>query len=231
MLYAAKNLALTPRRAIRRRTHPETDPDMRRMLDQNYYRRALLDWRVACIRNPDILIDLPIDQTSVVFDVGAFRGDWSAQVLARYGATVHGFEPAPGPFQRMRSEAPDVVAHEYALGGSDGTVTLSLDGPGSNTLGRGGRAVDVQVRDVAAVVDELGPVDVLTVNIEGGEYDLFDRLAETGQLAGIGTVLVQFHEWAPWAHLRRRKNRRALARTHLEDWSYPWVWERWSRRG
>jgi hypothetical protein len=89
----------------------------------------------------------------------------------------------------------------------------------------------VQIRDVVGVLDELGirEVDLLKVNIEGGEYDLFDRLIETDWLRSVRLVSVQFHEWHPKAYRRRRAIRRALARSHTEVWCYSWVWEYWSR--
>jgi hypothetical protein len=70
----------------------------------------------------------------------------------------------------------------------------------------------------------------MKVNIEGGEYDLFDRLVETDRLPRVQLVSVQFHEWHPHAHRRRRAIRRALRRSHQEVWCYPWVWELWQRR-
>ncbi|MGH9026660.1 MAG: FkbM family methyltransferase, partial [Acidimicrobiia bacterium] len=91
-----------------------------------------------------------------------------------------------------------------------------------------GRA-PVQLRDVVGVLEELGidHVDLLKVNIEGGEFELFDRLNETGWLPRMRVVSVQFHEWHPKAYRRRRAVRRALRRDHREVWNYPWVWELW----
>jgi hypothetical protein len=93
-------------------------------------------------------------------------------------------------------------------------------------------AVDVTIVDVAGAFDELGldRIDLLKLNIEGGEYDVLDRLHETGRLPRIDQILVQFHEWHPHAHRRRRAIRAALRDTHVEEWDYPWVWERWRLR-
>jgi len=76
---------------------------------------------------------------------------------------------------------------------------------------------------------KIDEIDVLKINIEGGEYDLIDRLDQAGWLPRIRIVLVQFHEWHPKAYRRRRTNRRALQRHHREVWGYPWVWEQWQR--
>ena len=71
----------------------------------------------------------------------------------------------------------------------------------------------------------------MKVNIEGGEYDLFDRLIEAGSLGRFRQVSVQFHEWHPRAHGRRGSDTAGeLRRQHDEVWCYPWVWELWRRR-
>jgi Methyltransferase FkbM domain len=92
--------------------------------------------------------------------------------------------------------------------------------------------VDVEIRDVAPVFAELDAerIDLLKMNIEGAEFDVLERLAETGWIDRIDELLIQFHDWAPAAPRRRRMIRRVLARTHTEVWNYPWVWERWVRR-
>jgi FkbM family methyltransferase len=236
-LYTLKNLALTPRRAYRRRTDPETDAGMRKLFEQRYYRKPLYRFRDATVRNPGILTDVDIDDTSVVLDVGAFRGEWAEAIWARYQPTIHCFEPAPEACQRMdrKFDGNDkVVVHRFGLGGSDSTASLSLRGPGSSIYDASAdyASVEVPIRDVADVLDELGleEIDLLKVNIEGGEYDLLDRLDERGWLPRIRIVLVQFHEWHPKAYRRRRTNRRALRAHHEEVWNYPWVWEHWRRR-
>lgn len=235
-LYTLKNLALTPRRAYRRRTDPETDPGMRRLFEQRYYRKPLYSFRDATVRNPGILTDVEIDSNSVVIDVGAFRGEWAELIWEKHRPTIHCFEPAPDACQRMERKFDGnekVHVHRFGLGGADTTAMLSLRGPGSSIYDAPAAydTVDVPIRDVVDVFEELGldEIDLLKINIEGGEYDLLDRLHATGWLPRIRIVLVQFHEWHPKAYRRRRTNRRALRDQHEEVWSYPWVWEHWRR--
>ena len=122
---------------------------------------------------------------------------------------------------------------DYGLGDADLTVPMALAGLGSTIFATdaplGTRTV--RIRDVVAVLDELGlgTIDLLKINIEGGEYDLLDRLIATGWLPRIRLVMVQFHEWHPKAYRRRRRIRRALRRSHREVWCYPWIWEFWRR--
>lgn len=236
-LYELKRAVLTPRTVYKRWRERDMDPRVRPVYEQNYYRRPVYEFTGATIYKPDLLYDLPIDDSAVVLDVGAFWGDWTTQVVDRYGATVHAFEPAPPSVRRLErrfGDDPRVHVHGVGLGARDERLQLALSGPASSVYAQEGTfgATEVEIRDVAAVLNELGldHIDVCKINIEGGEYDLLDRLAATGWLARIDHVLVQFHEWHPRAYQRRWRNRRALARTHDEVWCWSWIWEYWRRR-
>jgi FkbM family methyltransferase len=236
-LYTTKKTLLAPRTAYMRRKERSMEPLARTMFELHYYRKPLYDFTAATMANRDILIDVDIDRDSVVVDVGAFNGDWSQKVWDRFQPTIYGFEPAPSGYQGMakRFMGNDrVQAFDYGLAGSDLTASLALKGPGSSIYDEPGRfgSVDIRLRDVVSVFDELGldHIDLLKINIEGGEYDLLDRLATAGRLPSIRLVLIQFHEWHPKAYRRRRKNRSDLSRTHDEVWNYPWVWEYWRRQ-
>ncbi|MFZ6004094.1 MAG: FkbM family methyltransferase [Actinomycetota bacterium] len=237
-LYSVKKLALAPRTALMRRMEKDMDDAGRQMFELHYYRKPLYDFSDATVRNRDILVDVDISAESIVLDVGAFRGEWAEKIWKRYAPTIHAFEPAPGAFRRMaqKFDGNDKVhTYEFGLGGSETAASLALNGPGSSIYDEPVEfgAVEVRIRDVAAVLEEIGldEIDLLKVNIEGGEYDLLDRLHETGWLPHIRLLLIQFHEWHPKAYRRRRRNRRALRASHEEVWGYPWVWELWRREG
>jgi FkbM family methyltransferase len=209
------------------------------MFEVNYYRKPLYAFTGATMRNPDILIDADLDSSSLVLDVGAYVGAWAAKVSDRYGCTVHAYEPASAALRQAGKELQGrakIHLHAYGLGAADVTARMALAGPGSSihtATSPMGSYEDITIRDVAAVLDELGAdqIDLLKVNIEGGEFDLFDRLVETGWMPRIRQTMIQFHEFHPNAYRRRRRVLRALRRTHTEVWNYPWVWEFWQRRG
>jgi FkbM family methyltransferase len=236
-LYTIKRSLLKPRTAHMRRRERKLDQRGRSLLEVHYYRRSIYDFIAATVAKPDLLFDVDVDEHSVVLDVGAHDGQWSEEISRRHGSTIYAFEPDPTSFSRLVARLVDhanVVPLQYGLGGVDMTATMALDGPGSSIYARDGRfgTAQVQIRDVTTVLDELGieQVDLLKINIEGGEYDLLDRLIEAAWMPRIRQVSVQFHEWHPNAYSRRRSIRRAFRRHHEEVWNYPWVWEYWRSR-
>ena len=233
--YRLKRLVVSPRTAYLRRRYRDADPVAKAMLEAMGYRRSMFDFMAATAADPEILTTFDIDETSSVVDAGAFDGVWSGRIADRYGSSIHAFEPAPPAITAMERvlAGKPVTVHSMALGASDTHATLMLGGPGS-WIGTGdvvGGSVDVEVRDVAAVFDELGldEIDLLKLNVEGSEFDILDRLEETAWLPRIRILLIQFHEWHPAATRRRRAARRALRRSHTETWTYPWIWETWVR--
>lgn len=172
---------------------------------------------------------------SVVFDIGGFQGNWAADIHARYGSKVHVFEPHPrfaGDIARRFSGTPDITLHDHAIGSAAGVLALSDDGDASSGLRAGARTVSGRVEAVSDFFarHDLPVIDLMKINIEGGEYDLLPALAKAGILPRIRTLQVQFHLFAAADIARRDAIRSVLAQTHDCDWTYDFVWEQWTRR-
>lgn len=187
-----------------------------------------------------LLLEGPIKANGVILDVGAYNGEWAAQMRSRHDAFVHVFEPNPqlvDVLRRQFADDPKVEVHPFGLAGRNSTSCMSIAGMGSSVYSdspaalMGGTHVDIELRDVKEVFDELNlqEIAMLKVNIEGGEYDLLDRLFACGLQARCDRIRVQFHEWYPDARRLRKRIVRDLARTHEPEWSYPFVWESWRR--
>lgn len=235
--YQLKRAALYPRIIYGRYRERNQSEFMKNALELCSYSRSAYDFIGARMENNDILYDVALGPDQVGLDVGAYVGKWATAVCDRTAAgVVHSFELSPAIIPELTANVADnprIIVHDVGLGGADTTVRISRRGLGSSVYERAGDDFDEGViRDIAAVWQELGldQVAVMKINIEGGEYDLLERMAETGLIDRVDTFLIQFHEWIPGSYRRRRGIRRTLARTHDEVWDYPFVWERWQRR-
>jgi FkbM family methyltransferase len=243
-IYSAKRWVMSPVIARRRSKAEDFNPALRSMMAAVDYRPSARRFLNKIVGNPDLLVDVDLRPGAVVIDVGAYRGRWTEKLLGHVGPSsdvvVHAFEPMPGPrthFTRQFAGDSRVHLHPYGLAGHDFNTSMTAAGPGSSLFVDREAAIavgsnEVELRDVSAVLDELGVdrVDVIAVNIEGGEFELLDRMYATRWLRRTGTVFVQFHEFAPGAYRGIRRSRRQLSKTHDVAWRYPWVWERWDPR-
>jgi FkbM family methyltransferase len=177
----------------------------------------------------------PLNEDSVVFDCGGYEGEWTAAVFEKFGCEIHVFEPVPEfarVIERRFRDNSKVHMHSYGLTGTDELTTMNLDANASSVFGAGGASVQVQMRDVVGVLSELKvpKVDLIKINIEGGEYPLLERLIAAGLINRFEFLLVQFHNFVPQAEARRLSLRSSLERTHALQWDYPFIWESWRRK-
>jgi len=225
-------------RTLRRRQARELCAQYPLISHLNYSKAAInFVYRQECDK---ILFEVTgLTEGRVVLDVGGDTGAWAMELYHRYAPQLCIFEPNPQSVEELQSRfvTSDVKIFSFGLGASNQSCQLSDDGMGSSVYGASHNYVvankfDIQIRDVQTVFTELhlNEVDLIKINIEGGEYDLLPRLIETGLISRCRIIRVQFHDWFPNAFALRRKIVRQLARTHDVEWSYPMVWESWIRR-
>jgi FkbM family methyltransferase len=179
-------------------------------------------------------LDYPLDSTSVVVDVGGYKGQYASDVFGRFCCQVHIYEPvvafAHGISERF-AQNPNVRVHAYGLAGSARTERLAVRGDETSALNP--EPTGTEQIELKAAPDELraiGRVDLLKLNIEGLEYEVLDSLLGAGLLPSIRFLQVQFHDFAPDAENRRERIRTQLGDSHVLAWDFPFVWESWTRR-
>jgi hypothetical protein len=87
----------------------------------------------------------------------------------------------------------------------------------------------VDVRDVFAD-HGLAEVACMKMNIEGGEYELLERMIKLDLARSVRCYLIEFHTVPSDYQARYDRIRAELLKTHRLVFSYPHVWERWDRK-
>lgn len=186
---------------------------------------------------PQQLLVHDLDRSSLVLDVGGFVGHWTAEIVERYGCRVMVFEPMPQycmHIARRFDGNQNVIVREYGLSDRSAVLRMQDDFMGSSVFGRNPN-VSVEMRDVAELFEEIGDqgVDLIKINIEGGEYALLERMIEKDLLVRCRKVMVQFHDrYHPRreAIVRRASLVAQIEKTHAPVFQYPFVWEAWETR-
>lgn len=184
----------------------------------------------------DIRFQYDLPSGANILDVGGYAGDFAERLIEICNANVTVFEPVPkfaAQIEERFAGDSRVRVHQAGLSDKDEVAEFDLDADASGAFGSSdGQRVQVTLWDAERFLSECGTNEwhLAKLNIEGGEYALLNRLIETGRIASIKHIQVQFHLHVPGARQQYRELAKRLRRTHRLHWRYPFVWESWVRR-
>ena len=124
-----------------------------------------------------------------------------------------------------------VHVYSYGLGNKNDQLLITMgDDNSSFYIPSSKNTISAEVRELThKLLSGLGveSIDLLKVNIEGGEYDLLEHMIENETISLVKNLQVQFHNFVPNAIKRRNGIRQQLRFTHKETWCYEFIWENW----
>lgn len=193
------------------------------------------------------LTDYPLAPHSIVFDVGGYEGEWTATLLqrgltpcehcgARQDPYVYIFEPVYEYYESCRQrfkDYPKVKAVNFGLSNRTFKRNTIFTGAATRLTDPETGDSGVDVKDIAEVVNDwmIPTIDLISINIEGEEYPLINRMIQTGVILNTRNIQIQFHKLRPECEGMRDHIQTKLAETHDKIWDYPFVWESWRRKG
>lgn len=177
--------------------------------------------------------DFPLNKQSVALDLGGFKGEWTSHLYARYGCQIYTFEPVVAYVECLRRRYepnPDIHVFDFGLGGSTHSEKLTICGDRSSAFRReSGSLQEIRIVDAIEWLEaaNIPAVDLMKINIEGGEFELLERLIQGGWISRVRHLLVQFHDVFPDAAARMEAIHQNLHETHAPAFQYRFVWEHW----
>ena len=181
-------------------------------------------------------LDYPLNKDSVVFDIGAYEGNFTKKIYNKFHCNVYAFEPLNKQAKSLRAffkEHPKVKIYNFGLLDSDRTVKLSSIEAASSIFSRPEGELDINV-DMKSFINfannnAVRKIDLLYMNIEGSEYELMNHIIESGFINKIRFIQIQFHNFVDNAKPLRNEIRKKLKKTHMCSFNYPFIWERWDK--
>ncbi len=173
-----------------------------------------------------------LERDSVVFDLGGYKGQWASDIYARYQCKIHVFEPHPYFVLKINErfeKNEDIKVFDFGLGDGNEQLMMSSREDSSSTFGKGEDQVEVNLIEAEEYMNNnnIEWIDLMKINIEGGEYKLLDHLITTNRIKKIKNIQVQFHHFVPNAEQLMSNLHKKLARTHQTTYSYRFFWENW----
>jgi len=198
--------------------------------DDKEYRRWLSDGGDEKLR-----YDYDLSSDSLVFDLGGYKGQWASDIYARYNCRILVFEPvksfAVKIEERFRKNS-KIEVFTFALGSSRRQEALFLSDDASSQYKKTGTKETIQFEDVSDFFAKhnIICIDLMKINIEGGEYELLPILFEKGFINKIKQIQIQFHNVGADSEENIKKIHHKLSQTHKPTYQYKFVWENWVRR-
>jgi FkbM family methyltransferase len=139
----------------------------------------------------------PLGPSAIVLDLGANRGAFANEVIERFGVSCLAVEPLR---EHARNIPQHIAVRELAIGGRNGRSSfhVSADPESSRLEGSSEftRTEWVRVVTFETFLKEegLGRVDLVKVDIEGAEKQLFEDTSDDA-LRAVGQFTVEFHDF------------------------------------
>lgn len=180
----------------------------------------------------NLRLDYELDKNSIVFDLGGYEGQWASDIYSRFLCTVFVFEPVKKFAENIEirfRQNENIRVFAVGLSDSNRTVKISVDNDRSSIYKAGDNYESIQLVDINEFIknNSIDRIDLMKINIEGGEYDLLDKMISTGLVKNVNYLQIQFHDYFTGASERRQQILKRLAESHDRMWNYEWVWESW----
>jgi len=181
----------------------------------------------------------PLDENSLVFDVGGYIGNFAADIFCKYNCNIYIFEPVTELYEKIKvrfGNNPKVKVFHAGLSDISSTATISVSGTSSSIFKKNSdemeKSQEIKLISVVDFIKNHGikEIDLMKINIEGGEYSLLESLIKHNLLDITRYYQIQFHNFIPDAKEKRENIRTELSKTHRLLWDYPFVWESWEAK-
>lgn len=204
------------------------------------YGRALIRWN-RCNGDENLRTQYNLNADSVVFDMGGYVGDWTAAIVNQFHCTSYVFEPVKEYCDKIAArfaDNPNVLPFAFGLEGmpSKESIIISEDASSlyADSSAQNGTSEEVRFERATTFIQshKIASIDVMKINIEGGEYALLEDLLASGMVERIQNFQIQFHNIpSVQSKKRMRQIQRKLKKTHDLTWAFrPYVWENWAKR-
>ena len=109
-------------------------------------------------------------------------------------------------------------------------MQISMSDNSSSIFLKTDESETIQLKSIVNFIknNNINKVDLIKINIEGGEYELLESLLENNLISIFTNIQVQFHDFLlDNGKERMNKIQENLAKTHELTYQYEFVWENW----
>ncbi len=178
-------------------------------------------------------LNYELNENSVVFDLGGYKGEFAEAIYNRYQAKIYVFEPILAFYtiiQNKFAATPKIIPFQYGLAGKDCSLPISMSDNSSSVFLKTAETETIQLKSIVDFIqtNAITKVDLIKINIEGGEYEVLESLIAANLIGVFENIQVQFHDFLFENTKERMQAIQAkLQETHNVTYQYEFVWENW----
>lgn len=178
-------------------------------------------------------LDYDLSKDSIVLDLGGYVGEFAQDIFDRYASEIHVFEPVKSFYETIAKKFKNndkVTAYPYGLSDSDKELFISNSADASSVFIKNDDGEQIQLKSIIKFLEtkKINAVDLIKINIEGGEYEVLESLLEHDKIKMFKNLQIQFHDFIIENARERMENiQKQLAKTHELTYQYDFVWENW----
>ncbi len=176
--------------------------------------------------------EFDLNENSVVIDAGGYKGEWAQKISAMYSCRIFIFEPVREFFDEIDSlfsKNQKIIAYNVGLSDKYEKVKINLDNDATSIFGESDNTQEIVLHDFNQTIidNKIEKIDLMKINIEGGEYALLRSMIANGTHKKVKNILVQFHKISEFYESSKLAISNELERTHERVWGYEFIWECW----
>ena len=205
---------------------------MLEQFDKQEFTNNYVKWILA---NGDetLRIDYSLNESSVVFDLGGYHGQWSKTIADKYNPYIYVFEPIKSFYEICKNtltEKNKVTIINAAAFDKNGSADFYLQNDATSMMIQESHTgIEVcELVDINEFIEKenIETIDLIKINIEGPEYQILNHLIDSGKIEIFKNIQVQFHEIAD-RKSEYLKLQEDLSKTHQLTYQFIGIWENW----
>ena len=178
-------------------------------------------------------VNYDLNKDSVVFDIGGYEGQWSDDIFSKYDCNIYIFEPVQDFAENIKKRFADnkkIQIYPFGLSDKNSNEKIYSNNFKSSLFKKEGNITEIKLVKFSDffLQNNINFIDLMKINVEGGEYDLLEELIKTGLVKKVKNIQVQFHNFVPNAKDRMEKIQSKLEKTHKLTYQFKFVWENWT---
>ena len=179
-----------------------------------------------------LMLNYDLNENSLVFDVGGYKGQGASDLFSMYLPTIYIFEPRAEYAQAIEKRFKKnnkIKVFNFGLSNKKSDNYIYFNDDGSTLFLKNSQKEKVKMESISDFIknNNINKIDLLKLNIEGGEYEVLDDLINLGLLNIITNLQIQFHNFLPNAKKRMFEIQNKLGKTHHITYQYEFVMENW----